>query len=106
MSYQSISVTPLTPHIGAEIGDINLAKPLSNHEVKELHDAFAEFQVIFFRDQPIDLDAHVALARHFGELHLHVGPSTESKPLPNRPEDPNAALRRDIREGRGRTLAH
>jgi taurine dioxygenase len=86
MSYQSISVTPLTPHIGAEIGDIDLTKPLSNHEVKELHDAFAEFQVIFFRDQPIDLDQHVALARHFGDLHIHVGPSTESKPLPDRPE--------------------
>ena len=86
MNYQSISVTPLTPNIGAEIGKIDLTKPLSNHEVKELHDAFAEFQVIFFRDQPIDLDHHVALARHFGELHIHVGPSTESKALPDRPE--------------------
>jgi taurine dioxygenase len=86
MSYQSISVTPLTPHIGAEIGQIDLTRPLSNREVTELHDAFAEFGVIFFRDQPIDLAQHVALARHFGELHLHVGPSTESKPLPDHPE--------------------
>jgi taurine dioxygenase len=86
MNYQSISVTPLTPNIGAEIGNIDLTKPLSNHEVKELHDAFAEFQVIFFRDQPIGLDHHVALARLFGELHIHVGPSTESKALPDRPE--------------------
>jgi taurine dioxygenase len=86
MSYQSISVTPLTPHIGAEIGHIDLTKPLSNHEVKELHDAFAEFGVIFFRDQPIDLAQHMALARHFGEPHIHVGPSTESKPLPDHPE--------------------
>jgi len=86
MNYQSISVKPVTPYLGAEIGDIDLTKPLSNHEVKELHDAFAEFQVIFFRDQPISLDQHAALARHFGELHIHVGPSTESKPLPDRPE--------------------
>ena len=85
MTYQSISVTPLTPHIGAEIADIDLTKPLSNHEVAELHDALAEFQVIFFRDQPIDLAQHEALARHFGELHIHVGPSTESKPLPDHP---------------------
>jgi taurine dioxygenase len=86
VTYQSISVNPLTPYIGAEIGSIDLTRPLSNHGVKELHDALAEFQVIFFRDQPIDLDQHVALARHFGELHLHVGPSTESRPLPGRPE--------------------
>ncbi len=61
-------------------------KPLSDAAVRDLHDAFAEYQVLFFRDQPIDHDAHVALARHFGELHLHVGPSTDSKPLPGKPE--------------------
>jgi len=86
MAYSSITVTPTTPHIGAEIGNIDLTKPLSNREVEELHQAFAEHQVIFFRNQPIDHEAHKALARHFGELHIHVGPSTESKPLPGQPE--------------------
>jgi taurine dioxygenase len=85
MTYQTLTVEPLTPHIGAEIGNIDLTKPLSNHQVDELHQAFAEFGVIFFRDQPISLDDHVVLAKHFGELHLHVGPSTESKPLPDNP---------------------
>ena len=28
-AYQSISVTPASPHIGAEIGDIDLTQPLS-----------------------------------------------------------------------------
>src|ERR1700730_9884230 len=68
MTYQSISAVPLTPYVGAEIGNIDLTKPLSNREVQDLHDAFTEFQVIFFRDQPIDLAQHEALARHFGEL--------------------------------------
>jgi taurine dioxygenase len=86
MTYSSITVTPLSPHIGAEIGNIDLTKPLSNREVDELHEAFAAHQVIFFRDQRIDHEAHKALARHFGELHVHVGPSTESKPLPDQPE--------------------
>ena len=86
MSYSSITVTPLSPHIGAEIGNIDLTKPLSNREVTELHEAFAAHQVIFFRDQKIDHEAHKALARHFGELHIHVGPSTESSPLPDQPE--------------------
>jgi len=86
MKYESIQVTPVTPHIGAEIGNIDLTKPLSNREVEELHQAFTEHQVIFFRDQRIDHEAHKALARHFGELHVHVGPSTESRPLPDQPE--------------------
>ena len=86
MAYSSITVTPLSPHIGAEIGNIDLTKPLSNSEVAELHEAFAAHQVIFFRDQKIDHEAHKALARHFGDLHIHVGPSTESRPLPDQPE--------------------
>lgn len=86
MAYETIRVTPITPHIGAEISKIDLTRPLGNREVEELHEAFAEHQVIFFRDQRIDFDAHVALARHFGDLHIHVGPSTESIPLPGRPE--------------------
>src|SRR5580700_4795823 len=86
MAYETISVTTVTPHIGAEIGEIDLRRPLSNRQVEELHEAFAQHQVIFFRNQPIDHEAHKALARLFGELHIHVGPSTESKPLPDQPE--------------------
>jgi taurine dioxygenase len=86
MAYQSITVTPISPNIGAEIGNIDLTQPLSNQQVSELHEAFAEHCVIFFRDQKLDFESHSALARHFGELHLHVGPSTESVPVPGRPE--------------------
>ncbi|PZP25854.1 TauD/TfdA dioxygenase family protein [Pseudomonas kuykendallii] len=85
MSYQNIRVLPTTPHIGAEIHDIDLTQPLSPTVVKELHEALAEFQVIFFRNQPISLTDHEALATHFGEMHIHVGPATESKPIPENP---------------------
>ncbi len=50
-SYETITATPASPHIGAEIGAIDLTKPLANKEVEELHDAFARYQVIFFRNQ-------------------------------------------------------
>ena len=49
-SYETITATPLSPHIGAEIGGLDLTKPLSNKQVSELHDAFARYLVIFFRD--------------------------------------------------------
>jgi taurine dioxygenase len=86
MAFETITATPLSPNIGAEIGNIDLTKPLGNRQVEELHQAFAQYQVIFFRDQKIDFEAHKALARYFGELHIHVGPSTESVPVPGQPE--------------------
>src|SRR5262249_44135206 len=69
MGYESIKVTPVTPRIGAMVEGITLADPLSNHEVEELHQALAEQQVLFFRDQPMDIEAPNALGRYSGELH-------------------------------------
>ena len=68
------SVTPITPRIGAKVAGVTLAKPLSNRQVEELHQALAEHQVLFFRDQPLDVEAHKRFGRYFGELHIH--PST------------------------------
>jgi len=74
MSYESIEITPVTPRIGAMVAGVTLAKPLSNRQVEELHLALAEHQVLFFRDQPMDIEAHKRFGRYFGELHIH--PST------------------------------
>ena len=74
MGYESIDVMPMTPRIGAEVAGVTLANPLSNRQVEELHQALAEHQVLFFRDQPMDVDAHKRFGRYFGELHIH--PST------------------------------
>jgi taurine dioxygenase len=71
MSYQKIQVEPLAPAIGAEIYGVDLSKPLENETLEELQRAFAEHQVIFFRDQDISRDEHKDFARHFGELHVH-----------------------------------
>ena len=48
MGYETINVTPVTPRIGAEVDGLTLAKPLSNRQVEELHQALAEYQVLFF----------------------------------------------------------
>jgi taurine dioxygenase len=71
MSYSAIEVNPVTPRIGAEIGGIDLTRPLSNRQVEDLHRALAEHQVLFFRDQVLDLERHKILGRHFGALHIH-----------------------------------
>jgi taurine dioxygenase len=80
--YESIVVRRMTPVIGAEIEGVDLAQPLSNQAHDEIHRALAENLVIFFRDQNLTPDQHVAFGRRFGELHVHPAAPHE----PGRPE--------------------
>ncbi len=63
-----IEVRPCASAIGAEIHGVDLARPLDNRTWAAIHDAFHEHLVIFFRDQDITPEQHVAFSRHFGEL--------------------------------------
>src|SRR5471032_408040 len=69
--YETIGVEKLTPIIGAEISGVDLASSLSNRTMDEIHRALAENLVIFFRDQHITPQQHLAFGRQFGELHIH-----------------------------------
>ena len=81
MPYDTITVAPSTPRIGAEIGGIDLTRPLGNRQVDELHQALLDHQVLFFRDQELDVDSHKRLGRYFGELHIHPNtPGPEGHP--------------------------
>lgn len=87
MKYETLTVTPLSPHVGAEIGGIDLRRTLTPAQVTDLRSALLQHGVIFFRDQPIDFDAHRALALCFGDLHVHVGgDGTASQKVPGHPE--------------------
>lgn len=66
-----IDVEPVTPAIGAEISSISLAEPCDAATWSELEKAFAEHKVLFFRDQHITTDQHVAFCRQFGDLEVH-----------------------------------
>ena len=78
-AYSAFTVTPCSPHIGAEIGDIDLTAPLSNSEAQELKQAFTRYLVLFFRDQEIGFDDHARLAEYFGPIGRHVGAKTVSQ---------------------------
>ena len=71
MTYQTIEVTKLTPRIGAEIGGVDLSRPLGNRQFQEVHDALMENLVIFFRDQHLTHDQHKDFAGRFGRLMVH-----------------------------------
>jgi taurine dioxygenase len=70
-AYATIEVRKLTPIIGAEIVGIDLTRPPSEAQLAEIRRALAENQVIFFRDQPLSADQHLAFGRQFGDLHIH-----------------------------------
>lgn len=64
-------IAPLTPLIGAEIAGIDLAKPVAAETLKGLRAALLDRKVLFFRDQDITTEQHLAFARLFGELEVH-----------------------------------
>ena len=67
----SIEVKPLTPTFGAEIKGVDLASS-SAAGFDEVLEIFSEYGVIFFRDQnKLSEEAHINLARRFGEIHIH-----------------------------------
>ncbi len=66
MTYETISVTPLTPVIGAEVSGIDLRIPLSTAQHSELQDAVRKHLVLFFRNQNLSDEEHLALAARFG----------------------------------------
>ena len=56
-----IEVKLLSGALGAEIKGIDL-KDVSNENFKKINDLLLEHKVIFFRDQKITAEQHIALA--------------------------------------------
>jgi taurine dioxygenase len=71
MNYQHIRVEPLSRKVGAEIGGVDLAVPLSDTMLSEIRQAFGEYGVIFFREQHLTPDQHVAFAERFGPIDIN-----------------------------------
>ena len=68
---KTITIDKLTPVIGAEIGGIDLSRPLAPQQAAETRRALVEHLVIFFREQSLSPSQHLAFGRLFGELHVH-----------------------------------
>jgi taurine dioxygenase len=83
VAYDAITVTPVSPHIGAEISNIDLTRPLPDAQLEQLRAAFTQYQVLFFRDQRISFEDQIRVASYFGPLGSHVGKTTISSPTEN-----------------------
>lgn len=81
-AYKRITVTPIAGSLGAEIGGVDCSKPLDKETFDEVHRAFLENIVIYFRDQKLDPDLQITFAKQWGDIHLHAfnGPIDEDHP--------------------------
>lgn len=80
-AFTRVNVTPLTPHIGAEIDGVDLRDELDDAVIAEIRAALLAHKVIFFRDQFISNEQHIAFARRFGELEIHPAtPKDQANP--------------------------
>ncbi|USG62531.1 TauD/TfdA family dioxygenase [Sneathiella marina] len=61
-----IEVTPVAGALGAEISGIDLSHDLDDNTVAQIRQALLEYLVIFFRDQDITPEQHLAFAERFG----------------------------------------
>ncbi|MDH3672943.1 MAG: TauD/TfdA family dioxygenase [Gammaproteobacteria bacterium] len=71
MGYQTIDVQPLSGALGAELLGVDLSAPLDNATFSDIHQAFHEYLVIFFRDQKLTPQQHCDFARRFGQIVPH-----------------------------------
>src|ERR1700677_4709460 len=78
LTIESLTLTPLTPTIGAEVSGLDLAEPLSPETCGAVRQALLDWKVLFFREQDITTEQHLAFARNFGDLEVH--PFAPSKP--------------------------
>lgn len=63
-----IDVRPAAGHIGAEIAGVDLSRALGPEVVAAIRGALLRWKVVFFRDQELSRDQHVAFGRYFGEV--------------------------------------
>lgn len=67
-----MTVFPAERDFGAEIGDVDLALPLSEADLAAIEQAFDRYSVLIFPDQQLSTDQHLDFARRFGPLETTI----------------------------------
>jgi taurine dioxygenase len=71
MSNRTISVDKISGALGAEISGVDLSQELDDNVIAEIREALVDNCVIFFRNQKLTPEQHIAFGRRFGELQIH-----------------------------------
>ncbi|MBI3517057.1 MAG: TauD/TfdA family dioxygenase [Proteobacteria bacterium] len=68
----AISITPLHPLFGAEIGRVDVGAPLDDATFAAIRAALDDYSLLVFHDQSLDDDRQVAFSRRFGPLEKTI----------------------------------
>ena len=71
VDYTTFDLHPMTMTLGAEIHGVDLGLEVAEDQFNEIRRAFTEFSVIFFRDQHLTPDQHIAFASRWGEINVN-----------------------------------
>jgi taurine dioxygenase len=77
-----LELKPLAPALGAEIVGVDLNAPMSDATFAAIYRAFLDHELLLFRDQRLDQQRHVAFARRFGPVDVHVMNQYQKDALP------------------------
>ena len=67
----AITISAVSGALGGMVENIDLSQPLTAPTLRELKQALAEYEVLFFRNQEMSPSDHLRLAKHFGQPQLH-----------------------------------
>ncbi len=65
-----MDITPASEHVGAFVAGVDL-RNLDDSAVATMEQAWADHGVLFFRDQELSEDDHIAFAEHFAEIDVN-----------------------------------
>jgi alpha-ketoglutarate-dependent 2,4-dichlorophenoxyacetate dioxygenase len=68
----AITVCPVTPTFAAEIGDVDLSRPLAADDAEAIKQAFWSYSVLVFPEQQLTQDQHLDFAKVFGPLETSI----------------------------------
>jgi alpha-ketoglutarate-dependent 2,4-dichlorophenoxyacetate dioxygenase len=68
----AISIYPVTADFAAEIGDVDLSRPLAAEDRDAIKAAFWKYAVLVFPAQALTPDQHVAFAQVFGPMEPNI----------------------------------
>ena len=71
MTNASIAVRPVSTAVGAEILGLDLADTLPDATIDAIRRALFQHGVVFFRDQKLTPEQHVAFAQRFGAINVN-----------------------------------
>jgi len=100
----TISVSKLHPAIGAEIGGVDLRRPLDAETLRQIKDAWHRHTVLLFRNQQLSEDDQRRFASNFGPVAKRVPPKPGAKGVDNSPAWDDMMLVSDKLDANGKPL--